>query len=109
MAMGAEAQTLAGLAGVGDLVATCTSTRSRNHFVGEALGRGRALDDVLAEMTQVAEGVTTAPVVLDIAAEHRVAAPICSAINAVLEGDMGPGEALGSIVRLEAGHELEPG
>jgi glycerol-3-phosphate dehydrogenase (NAD(P)+) len=109
VAMGAEAQTFAGLAGVGDLVATCTSTRSRNHFVGEALGRGRKLDDILAEMTQVAEGVTTAPVVLDIAAAHRVAAPICSAINAVLEDDMSPSEAVASIRRHEAGHELEAG
>ncbi len=109
VAMGAEAQTFAGLAGVGDLVATCTSTRSRNHSVGHALGRGRRLDEILAEMTQVAEGVTTAPVVLDIAAEHGVEAPICSAINAVLEGEMSPVEALASIVRQEAGHELEPG
>ena len=109
IAMGSEAQTLAGLAGIGDLVATCTSTHSRNHFVGEALGRGRKIDDILAEMTQVAEGVTTAPVVLDIAAKHGVAAPICSAINAVLDGEMSLPEALRSIVRQEAGHELEPG
>jgi len=109
VAMGAEAQTFAGLAGVGDLVATCSSTHSRNHFVGAALGSGRKLDDVLAEMTQVAEGVTTAPVVLDIAAERGVAAPICSVINGVLTGAMSPGEALGSIVGQEAGHELEPG
>ena len=109
VAMGAEAQTFAGLAGVGDLVATCTSTQSRNHFVGEGLGRGRKLDDILAEMTQVAEGVSTAPVVLEIAAEHDVPAPICSAINAVLEGKKSPGEALRSIARHEAGHELEPG
>ena len=109
VAMGAEAPTFAGLAGVGDLVATCTSTQSRNHFVGEGLGRGRRLDEILAEMTQVAEGVTTAPVVLEIAAEHGVAVPIISAINAVLENDMSPSEALGSIMRLDAGHELEPG
>ncbi len=109
VAMGAEAQTFAGLAGVGDLVATCTSTHSRNHFVGEGLGRGRTLDEILAEMTQVAEGVKSAPVVLELAAEHDVPAPICSVINAVLEGEMSPGEALQSIVRQEAGHELEPG
>lgn len=109
VAMGAEAPTFAGLAGVGDLVATCTSTQSRNHYVGEALGRGRSLEDILGEMTQVAEGVNTAPVVLDIAAEHGVEAPICAVINAVLRGEMSPAEALGSIVRHEAGHELEPG
>ena len=109
VAMGAEAQTFAGLAGVGDLVATCTSTHSRNHFVGEGLGRGRTLDEILAEMTQVAEGVKSAPVVLELAAEHDVPAPICSVINAVLEGEKSPGEALQSIVSQEAGHELEPG
>jgi glycerol-3-phosphate dehydrogenase (NAD(P)+) len=109
VAMGAEPQTFAGLAGVGDLVATCTSTHSRNHFVGEGLGRGRKLDEILAEMTQVAEGVSTAPVVLEIASEHGVPVPICSAINAVLEGEKSPAEALRSIVRNEAGHELEPG
>ena len=109
VAMGAEAQTFAGLAGLGDLVATCTSARSRNYSVGEALGRGRTLDDILAEMTQVAEGVSTAPVVLDIAAQHGVEVPICAVINAVLDGDLSPGEALGSIMRHEAGHELEPG
>ena len=109
VAMGAEARTFAGLAGVGDLVATCTSTQSRNHFVGEGLGRGRKLDDILAEMTQVAEGVSTAPVVLEVAAEHDVAAPICSEIKAVLDGDKSPGEAVRSIARHEAGHELEPG
>ena len=107
--MGAEAQTFAGLAGVGDLVATCTSTHSRNHFVGEGLGRGRKLDEILAEMTQVAEGVSTAPVVLEIAAEHDVPTPICSAINAVIEGEMSPAEAVRSIARHEAGHELDPG
>jgi glycerol-3-phosphate dehydrogenase len=53
--------------------------------------------------------VSTAPVVLDIAAEHDVPAPICSVINAVLEGKKSPGEALRSIARHEAGHELEPG
>ena len=109
VAMGAEPQTFAGLAGVGDLVATCTSTQSRNHFVGEALGRGRTLEDVLGEMSQVAEGVGTAPVVLEIAAEHNVPAPICSAINAVVSGEKSTREALRSISSHEAGHELEPG
>lgn len=109
VAMGAESQTFAGLAGVGDLVATCTSTQSRNHFVGEALGRGRTLEDVLGEMSQVAEGVGTAPVVLEIAAEHSVPTPICSAINAVVSGEKSTREALRSISSHEAGHELEPG
>jgi glycerol-3-phosphate dehydrogenase (NAD(P)+) len=109
VALGAEARTFAGLAGVGDLVATCTSTHSRNHFVGEGLGRGRKLEDILAGMTQVAEGVATAPVVLEIADEHGVPTPICSAINAVIEGEMSPAEAVRSIARREAGHELEPG
>jgi glycerol-3-phosphate dehydrogenase (NAD(P)+) len=109
VALGADARTFAGLAGVGDLVATCTSTHSRNHFVGEGLGRGRKLEDILAGMTQVAEGVATAPVVLEIAEGHGVPTPLCAAINAVIEGEMSPAEAVRSIARSEAGHELEPG
>lgn len=109
VAMGAEPQTFAGLAGVGDLIATCTSTHSRNHTVGVGLAHGRALDEILGEMTQVAEGVTTAPVVLELASAHGVDVPICAGINAVLEGEVTPIEMLKAIAADVAGHELEPG
>lgn len=84
--MGGQAQTFAGLAGMGDLLATCMSTQSRNRFVGEQLGLGRPLDAIQDEMNQVAEGVKTAPVVLDLAKEHGVEMPITAEVVGVIEG-----------------------
>jgi hypothetical protein len=66
VAMGGHAITFSGLAGMGDLVATCISTQSRNRYVGEQLGKGRAIDDIIAEMSMVAEGVKTAAVVMEL-------------------------------------------
>src|SRR3546814_12217465 len=63
VAMGGRAETFAGLAGMGDLIATCTSALSRNRHVGVELGRGRAIDDIVADMHMVAEGVKSAPTV----------------------------------------------
>jgi glycerol-3-phosphate dehydrogenase (NAD(P)+) len=63
MAMGGQSATFAGLAGMGDLVATCTSVQSRNRYVGEQLGKGRALNEIIAEMNMVAEGVKSVPAV----------------------------------------------
>src|SRR3546814_4432671 len=65
VAMGGRAETFAGLAGMGDLIATCTSALSRNRHVGVELGRGRAIDDIVADMHMVAEGVKSAPTVID--------------------------------------------
>jgi glycerol-3-phosphate dehydrogenase (NAD(P)+) len=76
VAMGGERITIAGLAGVGDLVATCTSSLSRNRMVGEQLGRGRSLDDIMAEMRMVAEGVKTARPLLELATALGVEMPI---------------------------------
>src|SRR5690606_39347888 len=67
VAMGGQALTFAGLAGMGDLIATCISPQSRNRYVGEQLGRGRTLDEIMAGMTMVAEGVTTAKVAVVLA------------------------------------------
>ena len=86
VAMGGERITIAGLAGVGDLVATCTSTLSRNRMVGEQLGRGRSLDEIMADMRMVAEGVKTARPLLELAAAHGVEMPIGEQVAAVLEG-----------------------
>lgn len=85
-AMGGRADTFAGLAGMGDLLATCMSPQSRNRHVGEQLGRGRKLKEVLAEMDQVAEGVYTAGVVVELAAEHSVEMPISAEVFAVVKG-----------------------
>ena len=85
-AMGGAAETFSGLAGLGDLVATCFSPQSRNRYVGEQLGKGRKTAEVLAEMNNVAEGVVTAPVVTSLAEIHKVETPISDQVTAVLEG-----------------------
>ncbi len=85
-AMGGVPATFAGLAGMGDLIATCISPLSRNHRVGVALGRGQKLEDIIAEMNMVAEGVKTTPVVVDLAAQHHVDMPIATQVLLVLEG-----------------------
>ena len=71
VAMGGRAETFSGLAGMGDLIATCISPQSRNRHVGEQLGRGRTIDEIIAEMHMVAEGVKTTRVVLELAERVR--------------------------------------
>ena len=107
VAMGAEAATFAGLAGMGDLIATCMSPYSRNRTVGEQLGQGRKLDDILAEMSMVAEGVKTASTVLELAARYDLAMPVCEEINDVVLGKIAPADAYRGLT--PAGHEAEPG
>lgn len=80
MRMGANPLTLSGLAGMGDLVLTCTGELSRNRKVGVELGKGRSLDDILKEMKQVAEGVKTAKSARDLSAKLSVELPICSQV-----------------------------
>lgn len=87
VAMGGDPMTFAGLAGMGDLIATCISPQSRNRHVGEELGKGRALDEVIAEMNMVAEGVKAAPVAVELAREHGVEMPIAESVAAVCAGD----------------------
>ena len=84
MAQGARRETLAGLAGLGDLVLTCTGGLSRNRYVGQELGRGRALADILAGMREVAEGVRTTRAVKLLAARCGVEMPITEQVHAVL-------------------------
>jgi len=84
MAMGARQETLMGLAGLGDLVLTCTGGLSRNRFVGIELGKGRTLDDVVGEMHQVAEGVKTTLAVRMLATKFNIEMPITNEIHAVL-------------------------
>lgn len=107
VAMGGEAPTLAGLAGMGDLIATCTSPQSRNRYVGEQLGLGRKLDEIVAEMTMVAEGVKTAGAVTELAARHGLHLPICEVVSHVLAGEMTAAEAYRGLQ--PAGHEADPG
>jgi glycerol-3-phosphate dehydrogenase (NAD(P)+) len=83
-AMGGQAMTFAGLAGMGDLIATCISPQSRNRYVGEQLGRGRTIDEVIEEMSMVAEGVKTSKVVMELAREFGVRMPIAREVHRVV-------------------------
>lgn len=106
VALGGDPLTFSGLAGMGDLVATCTSEKSRNRAVGVALGRGRALADVVAEMRMVAEGVKTARAVLELAARHGVEMPIAEQVGAVLDGVRRPQDIVPALMLREAKPEL---
>ena len=86
LALGARAETMAGLSGMGDLVLTCSSTSSRNFSLGKALGEGISAADALDGKSSVAEGAHTAPVLADLARRHGVAMPIVAAVDRLLSG-----------------------
>jgi glycerol-3-phosphate dehydrogenase (NAD(P)+) len=92
-ALGADQYTFAGLAGMGDLVATCSSPLSRNRTFGENLGRGMALDEVIASTRQTVEGVKSSESVLQLARRHGVEMPITEVMVAVLQDDLDVGQA----------------
>jgi glycerol-3-phosphate dehydrogenase (NAD(P)+) len=83
-AMGGHQQTFAGLAGMGDLIATCISPQSRNRYVGEQLGKGRTIEEIIDEMNMVAEGVKTSKVVMELGQRYGVDLPIAASVHAVL-------------------------
>jgi len=85
-ALGARAETLAGLCGLGDLVLTCSSTSSRNFSLGKALGEGNPPEALMADRKTVAEGAHTAPVLAELAARHGIGMPIVEATNRLLQG-----------------------
>jgi glycerol-3-phosphate dehydrogenase (NAD(P)+) len=105
-ALGGNPLTFSGLAGMGDLVATCTSEKSRNRTVGVALGEGRKLDDIVAEMKMVAEGVKSTQAVLELAARHGVEMPIAEQVGAVLYDGRTPAEIVPALMLREAKPEL---
>jgi glycerol-3-phosphate dehydrogenase (NAD(P)+) len=107
VSMGAQPATFAGLAGMGDLIATCMSPHSRNRRVGEQLGKGRRLEDILDEMHMVAEGVRTATVALGLAERHGLDLPICTMIDKVVKGEIEPFHAYWGLT--PPGHEADPG
>ncbi|ADP79117.1 NAD-dependent glycerol-3-phosphate dehydrogenase domain protein [Pseudofrankia inefficax] len=106
VAMGADPRTLAGLAGLGDLVATCASPRSRNRTFGEKLGRGMTLDAVLAEQRQVAEGVRSCRPLLALADGLGVHMPISRQVERVLYEGLPPLEAVKELMSREPGPEF---
>ncbi|HJP67189.1 MAG TPA: NAD(P)H-dependent glycerol-3-phosphate dehydrogenase [Actinomycetota bacterium] len=107
VALGGNALTFAGLAGMGDLIATCMSKLSRNRHVGEELGKGRKLDEIISEMNMVAEGVKTAGPVVALAAEHDVDAFISGVMFEVIHGDMTPPQAVEALMLRPPMAELE--
>lgn len=86
VAMGGQPETFSGLAGMGDLLATCISSQSRNRHVGEELGKGKSIEQITEEMNQVAEGVRTAKVVLELAEQYGVDMPITAEVAEVVAG-----------------------
>jgi glycerol-3-phosphate dehydrogenase (NAD(P)+) len=100
--LGGEPLTFAGLAGMGDLVATCTSDQSRNRRVGIELGRGRRLDEIVGEMQMVAEGVRTTEAALELAGRHDVEMPIAEQVGAVLSGACEPAEVVAALMMRSA-------
>ncbi|MDO9379106.1 MAG: NAD(P)H-dependent glycerol-3-phosphate dehydrogenase [Nocardioidaceae bacterium] len=105
-AMGADPLTLAGLAGLGDLVATCSSPLSRNRTFGEKLGQGMTVEEVTASTRQVAEGVKSCESVAELAAAHGVDMPIVDAVAALIRGEATPRDMVTSLVSREARPEV---
>jgi glycerol-3-phosphate dehydrogenase (NAD(P)+) len=105
LAMGGQLVTFAGLAGMGDLVATCISQQSRNRYVGEQLGRGRTLDQIVAEMKMVAEGVKTSKVTIALAERYGVDMPIAREVHAVVHEGRPAAEAYRGLLRREVSSE----
>jgi glycerol-3-phosphate dehydrogenase (NAD(P)+) len=107
VAMGAEAATFAGLAGMGDLILTCTDDLSRNRRVGLGLARGSRLEDILAGLGAVAEGVNTCRSTVALAERHRVEMPICRAVHRVLFEGQDPRGAVVQLMTRELRFEGE--
>jgi glycerol-3-phosphate dehydrogenase (NAD(P)+) len=106
VALGGDALTFSGLAGVGDLVATCTSPKSRNRTVGERLGRGESLDDVIAHMNMVAEGVKSSVAIVRLARDAGVEMPIAEAVVSVVHDGTDPREAIAQLLARSAKPEI---
>jgi glycerol-3-phosphate dehydrogenase (NAD(P)+) len=109
VAMGGRAETFSGLAGMGDMIATCTSPQSRNRHVGIQLGKGRNMPEIISEMVMVAEGAKSAPAVMALAEKYGVEMPIARDVYRVLSGDATASRAFRGLLRVEAGAESEPG
>lgn len=107
VALGAEAETFRGLAGMGDLVLTCTGGLSRNRTLGQRLGRGENLDAILGSQREVVEGVRTTPAAAKLAEEHGVDMPITDAMTRLLAGDVDPKTALRELMTRQLKMEAE--
>jgi glycerol-3-phosphate dehydrogenase (NAD(P)+) len=106
VAMGSSPLTLSGLAGLGDLIATCASTLSRNHYVGVELTKGRILEEITSSMNGVAEGIDTTAAVWNLAKNFNLGMPITERIYQVLFEGRDPEEVIAEIVGAAGKHEL---
>lgn len=109
VAMGGKPETFAGLAGMGDMIATCTSPQSRNRHVGMELGRGKTMEQIAAEMFMVAEGAKSAPAVMALAEKYGIDMPISRDVYRVISGETNARGVYRGLLRVEAGAEHEPG
>jgi glycerol-3-phosphate dehydrogenase (NAD(P)+) len=105
-AMGGHRDTFAGLAGMGDLIVTCTSQRSRNRYVGEQLGAGKPIDEIIASMNQVAEGVKAASVIMEFGNEYGVSMPIAREVDGVINHGTTVDDAYRGLAAEKPGHEV---
>lgn len=105
VALGAHQSTFFGLAGLGDLVVTCDSKHSRNRYVGEQIGKGRTLDDILSTMSAVAEGVTTTRAAQELATAVGAELPICAKVHRILFDGEDPRQAIRDLMMRPAKHE----
>jgi glycerol-3-phosphate dehydrogenase (NAD(P)+) len=101
VAMGGSIKTFSGLSGIGDLMVTCFSKHSRNRFVGEEIGQGKSLTEILKEMSMVAEGVNTAESVYRLSEKHRVSMPISHAVHDILFKEKDPKTAIQELMSRE--------
>jgi glycerol-3-phosphate dehydrogenase (NAD(P)+) len=107
VALGADAETFRGLAGMGDLVLTCTGGLSRNRTLGQRLGRGENLEGILSSQREVVEGVRTTPAAARLAEDHSVVMPITDAMTRLLSGEVDPKTALRELMTRELRVEAE--
>ncbi len=98
VALGADAQTLAGLSGLGDLILTASSEKSRNMSLGVALGRGQSLGEIMSDRDTVAEGVATAPAIVQLAEKAGVEMPICMAVASLVSGEKSADELIAALL-----------
>ncbi|ABW66484.1 NAD(P)H-dependent glycerol-3-phosphate dehydrogenase [Desulfosudis oleivorans] len=107
MALGANPHTFSGLAGIGDLILTCTGSLSRNYTVGKKLGEGMTIDEILASMRMVAEGVKTAKSVFNLSNKRNVEMPICHEVYRILYEGLAPGDAVLRLMTRTLKHEID--
>ena len=107
VALGAQSTTFSGLAGMGDVMATCASMNSRNTQVGVRLGRGENIDDIVASMNMIAEGVKSSASVIKLAHRHSVEMPIAEQVAAVCAGKVSAAEALRALMSRQSKSEFD--